>query len=136
MFHCQFFVALDETVQPNRVRETARPHHEAGVEFSSRSKVLPHFALLDRVHPGSGLALEISSEIWRVGEGADDPKSARRVDPGLDPLLQGLGPVLGAPGVGSRHPEQLLLRQADTRQPGFDSMPGLPPTCSAIYGHD
>ena len=73
----------------------------------------PDFALLDGVHFRSGLAMKVSGEIVRIRKWADHPEPARRMSPGLDPLLQGLWPVLGAPRVGCSDPEELLLVQAE-----------------------
>ena len=42
-----------------------------------------------------------------VGERSLDSEHSRGVNPSLDPLLQGLVPVLGAPSVGGTDPEHL-----------------------------
>jgi hypothetical protein len=67
----------------------------------------PNLTLLYGVHPGAGGALEVLRELPAVRKGSANAKHTRGVRARLDPILQVLGPVLGAPGVGRADPKHL-----------------------------
>jgi hypothetical protein len=67
----------------------------------------PNLTLLYRVHSSAGGALEVLRELPAVGEGSANAKHTRGVCARLDPVLQVLGPVLGAPCVGRADPKHL-----------------------------
>ncbi len=70
-----------------------------------------------RVHGRSWRAAEVNGELLHVGEWPAHPELVRRVDAGEDAQLERFVSVLGAPDVGSAHPEQLTLRVAlETRE--------------------
>ena len=72
---------------------------------------LPNLTLGYRVHAAAGRALKVRGKLAAVGKRAADAEHARRVGPGLDSILEVLGPVLGAPGVGRADPEHLEERK-------------------------
>jgi len=85
--------------------------------------VSPHLALLDRVHVGAERTPEVVAEVFQVGERADDPETAGRVETGGDAVLEGFWSVLGAPYVSSTDPEHLLRCVVlESGQPRFDTV--------------
>jgi hypothetical protein len=74
----------------------------------------PHLTLLYGVHPGAGGALEVLRELPAVRKGSANAKHTRGVRTRLDPVLQVLGPVLGAPCVGRADPKHLEKIQDDS----------------------
>ena len=88
----------------------------------------PHFTfgLLGRVHLRSNRTVEIPGEACHVGEGSLDPELVRRVGSGHHGELEGLGPGLGAPHVGSADPEHLLRREVQAGQSLLLTILGCP----------
>jgi len=85
--------------------------------------VSPHLALLDRVHVGAKRTPEVVAEVFQVGERADDPETAWRVETGGDAILECFRSVLGAPHVGGTDPEHLLRCVVlEPGQPRFDAV--------------
>jgi len=69
--------------------------------------VLPHGALLHRVHPAAEGAVEVPGKVLVVRQGPDDPELPGGVVVCEDQLLEGRVLVLGAPELGVADPEHL-----------------------------
>jgi len=88
-----------------------------------RRVVSPHLALLDRVHVGAQRTPEVVAEVFQVGERADDPETAGRVEAGGDAVLECFRSVLRAPHVGGTDPEHLLRCVVlESRKSRFDAV--------------
>ena len=55
-----------------------------------------------------------------------DSEDVWRVNPGEEPEVESLGPILSAPHVGRAQPEELSLAVGEAGQPGLHTMSGLP----------
>lgn len=89
----------------------------------------PHLALVHGIHTRAQSALKVSGEVLRVRERTPDPEEPRRVRARLDPLLEGLVPVLGAPDVGRAQPKQLIRRVVEPGQALLLAVPLDPTLC-------